>query len=71
MTQTSLTLDPSAIQKVIEKEVSEITDDDVTSLIIYFRQEREQFAAKEATGKTKRAPASAADLNNLLTDLDV
>lgn len=71
--------DPQAIQAVIDKELSEVTDADVDSLILYFRQERADFAIAEASGKGARgakaklkspaSPATTADVDDVLGDL--
>lgn len=46
--------DPEAVQAVINKELEDTTDEDIDTLILYFRSERAKFAIAEASGKGAR-----------------
>lgn len=43
--------DPTAAQAAIDKEAADLTEDDIHTLIAYFRAEREEFARNGAAGK--------------------
>jgi hypothetical protein len=49
-----MTPDPLAVQDVIDKELENITEEDIDLLIAYFRGERQAFAIAEASGKGAR-----------------
>lgn len=71
--------DPDAVQRAIDKEVEDTTDEDINLMISFFRAERKKFAEAEATGKgakgaratvrAPRAPATQADVDNILDGL--
>lgn len=59
-------LSPDALEKVLAKEVEEITDEELDSMIRHYRAQREKFLLDEAAGKkpsrssAPKAPSASA-----------
>ena len=56
----SLTPEPLSLDLLLDKQVSDLTDDDLNFLITRLRQERVAFLAAEAQGKRPPSAAKAA-----------
>lgn len=74
--QSPVALDSLSLERVLLKDVRELTDPEIDSLILTFRNERQLFLQKEQT-KTPRAKAqtpkaaASAELAGLIKDLDL
>lgn len=76
MSEAIKQLDPQALELVLAKEVEDLTEEDLTSLISHYRAERKAFLLAEATGKkastsSRKPSAKSEELAKLAEGLEL